>query len=252
MIIAVFGAAGSMGRRHIRNLTALDPEVQIIAVDPLLEPVEWRNYPTVDAAIIASPYAQHLETMTDLCYWRVPFYVEKPPVSRGQSALLADLVDFVEEADLRCAVGFQYRWHPALAIKLWRSSRFLAQDDLLERYGPTCLETMVSHPIDTALYSFGAAQHVELQSDGITTYGIIEHGNGKVSEFELYMNRSPRLSMVSNRQEAINLYANDEMYVDALRGWLAWLATGQRDTRTATLADGLAVMRVMEQVKEIK
>ena len=278
----VFGL-GNIGVRHVRNLKALRPDCLIVGADPRLAgplqsaisngyhdslPVtylyeDWHKalerHRDADAAIIASPTQFHMEQMEACAARSIPFYVEKPLVALEQmNPMMIDLLD--DCADLRCAVGFQYRFHSvyheaAYKIVVNGCARFYACDDLLTKYGPDCLSYIAAHPIDAALWLLGPAVLVHLETDGLTVRGTIEHAHGE-SFHDYRIDAKTRISTVITQKnggrdsEGWSLYVNDEMYRDALSAWLAW-ATGsaQRDDRMATLEDGLRVMEVMAQTK---
>ena len=278
----VFGL-GNIGVRHVRNLKALRPDCLIVGADPRLAgplqsaisngyydslPVtylyeDWRKalerHPDADAAIIASPTQFHMEQMEAFAARSIPFYVEKPLIALEQmNPMMIDLLD--DCADLHCAVDFQYRFHPILReaarkIIMNEYARFYACDDLLAKYGPDCLSYIAAHPIDTALWLFGPANSIRLKTDGLTVYGTIEHAHGE-SFHDYRIDAKIRISTVTTEKnggrdsESWSLYANDDMYRDALAAWLAWATGGAaRDDRTATLDDGLCVMEVMAQTK---
>ena len=172
--------------------------------------------------------------------------------------MMIDLLD--DCADLHCAVGFQYRFHPvyreaARKIIMNETARFYACDDLLAKYGPDCLSYIAAHPIDAAMWLLGSASHVRLKTDGLTVRGTIDHAHGE-SFHDYRINAKTRVSTVTTQRnggrdsEGWSLYANDEMYRDALAAWLAWATGGaERDDRTATLEDGLRATEVMAQTK---
>lgn len=239
MKVLLFGY-GSIGQRHYANLKRLRPDAEIYRHDP---PKGLRiiDTPTrYDAAIIASPTEFHGAHMADCMTWLIPFYVEKP---FGTDAPL--------NAD-RCAVGYQYRFHHAMpaiaaAAKQHGVLHFRANDDLLDRYGPDVDSIMAAHPIDTALWLLGPALSCDLHSNGRTFAGTIQHERG-YSTHDYRIDAGPRLSTVTAGR-TFDLDANNEMYVDALAAWLGWVEGGARDERTCTLEQGLAVQRVLWQVR---
>src|SRR3990170_3058952 len=243
MKVIIFGL-GSIGSRHTKNLEILRPDVEQIWADPVFEAqlnrwilsmpnkyTDWHTalaaHPDADAAIIASPTEAHLEQATALRDAGIPFYLEKPIGTLDQVAQFARLnVD-------RCAVGYQYRFHPvyreaAPIIRDSASVRFAANDDLLDRYGPDCLSYIAAHPIDTALWLLGSAASVDMVTNGLSVYGRIQHVFG--SSGHLYrIDMGPRRSVVSTGGETISLDPCNEMYIDALRAWLEWVAGAQKD-----------------------
>lgn len=256
---------GSIGHRHGMNVRALHPRANLVLADPrfahpfpnqeLIEAfdtpgnvfADWRAalaaHPDATAAIIASPTDCHGEQMWALAQASIPFYVEKP----------LGTVDIPSDA-VRCATGFQYRYHPAMPkvahLARQRLLTFTARDDLLARYGPRVADIMGAHPIDTALRLLGPARRVSLDSDGVWLYGGVEHENGH-STYDLGMRAGQRVSRVSGASDAVDLPPNDEMYRDALTAWLAWVVGGVYTAPLATLADGLAVQRVLDEVRYV-
>lgn len=263
----VFGL-GSVGRRHAVNLRTLRPECYIVAADPIAHiqfddvvnelHSDWRTALAAHSgadcvAIIASPPSAHLEQMDALIFEHmIPFYVEKPIGSVDQ---LSDLINLRNRMlpEWRCAVGFQYRFHPvyihaARVIRRNGDARFYARDDLIDRYGPNCLNVMAAHPIDTALWLFGPAREVDMQTDGVSVSGTIQHKNGR-SQHDYRIDGGTRVSTVtSGGAPTWELEPSDRMYVDALSAWLGWVEDADYNPLTATLKDGCEVMEVMHQV----
>ena len=207
-----------------------------------------KSHDDADAAIIASPTEAHLEQAMALRDAGIPFYLEKPIGTLDQVAQFARLnVD-------RCAVGYQYRFHPvyreaAPIIRDSASVRFAANDDLLDRYGPDCLSYIAAHPIDTAIWLLGPASDVDMETDGRRVRGIIEHESMAISEHSYQIHIAPRASIVVASGLKWFLDPCNDMYLDALSAWLAWVGGAERDGRTATLADGLAALEVMSRVR---
>ena len=260
---------GSIGSRHAHNLRALRPDAIQIHADPALGSCaasarpdllseEWRDWHVAltthsdaDCAIIASPTPAHLEQMAE-CIWthRIRgIYVEKPVCLVDEIEQCAAAVHYATGKPY--AAGFQYRF--AITESMRRSVRrtgfafFYARDDLVARYGRDCLGAMAAHPIDTALWLLGQTRDVQIETDGVSVRGFVEHKNGR-SVYDIRMDDGPRISYLNVHP----LSADNRGYVDALSAWLRWVETGERDARTATLADGLAVMDVISKVRKIK
>lgn len=258
MKIALLGL-GSIGLRHENNLKVLRPEALIAVYDPGRG--LGTHYPTAqefinahadaDGVIIASPNECHMAQIDAALVRGLPAYIEKPLVS------VTDWRPTTREALLHCApgaraaVGYQYRFNVTQEqIALWvikGKMRFAARDNLIERYGPTVVETMGSHAVDLALAVLGPVRSVALFTDGRYFMGHVEHTRG-VSEYDMRIDVGPRTSTINGQPNNIG----NQVYLDALGAWLNWIETGQRDTRLATLKDGAAVMDVMAECKTIE
>jgi len=270
MKIIIFGL-GSIGQRHAQNLRALRLGYQLIYADPKGFPADgsaayfdWRialrEHADADAAIIASPTDRHLEQMIALSDLGIAFYCDKPLMTVAQYNVL----NYARLSPRSC-VGHQYRfWLSPERLAYWRKMReleFFAHDDLIVKYGPTCMETMGSHSLDLALYVFGPAKQVMLETDGLYLRGYIAHESGQVSSYDLRIDGQADTSnwerpYIAAHSEWESNYSfvnmTNQAYLDAMEAWLAWLVGGERDPRTATLEDGLRVMEVMAQCKIVK
>ncbi|MCB2226145.1 MAG: Gfo/Idh/MocA family oxidoreductase [Desulfarculaceae bacterium] len=131
---ALFIGLGSAGRRHLRLLLELAPEVEVMALRSGLgmagvpelaayggrsindwdEALAWQP----DFAVIANPTSLHLDTARRLAEAGVPFLLEKP-VSHTADGL-DDLAAEVAARSLPVLVGLQLRHHPAYArLQAW-------------------------------------------------------------------------------------------------------------------------------------
>ena len=268
MKILLFGL-GSIGQRHLDNMHSLLPDAAVIVADPVMREdgerifSNWREAVSVhydsSCAVIASPTWMHLDQLV-ACVYRHDIrrvYVEKPPCAMNEIEQYEKMESYAGKWP--CAVGFQYRFNPTVSIAMPIVRRnghveFFARDDLIGRYGRTCLETMASHPIDTACYLLGDAISVDLHTDGMSVWGEATHQHG-VSVYNISMGEGPRESMLATEssdgrtRDSWELEAGNGMYRDALAAWLTWAGGGEHDERTATLADGLRVMRVMSRAQ---
>lgn len=266
---------GSIGRRHARNLQAISADMQLVIADPVLPDVQefggrvtvysdWRtmlaDHRDATAAVIASPTDAHLTQLEMLVVQGIPAYVEKPVCLASEVADFERVMHFAAQEGQRHAVGFQYRFHPAvqeletllrhmLGPKLHLV--FMGKDDLLARYGPDVGGVMAAHPIDTALRWFGPAKCIELVTDGAYITGRIVHRGEHESIYSYRMDGGPRRSAIGGADWSVDLPPDDDMYLDAMRAWLNWVVGWERDPRMATLADGLAVSQVLAQVRRV-
>ena len=264
MKVLLFGF-GSIGQRHSRNLLHIDHDCQLVIVDPYARPpasvspvyytspdLAAQHHADADFAVIASPDQCHLQQMAMLAELRIPFYVEKPICTSAQLPGLDDIIRTVDARGLRCAVGFQYRFHK----NIWevidaapqKYLRFYARDSLLERYGPNVMGAMMAHPIATALWVLGEAVGVDIVTDGVRAKGCITHAGGAESFYDCDMDAGcGRISQVKFKSGGVDLPPDDGMYVRCMLAYIDWLAGSNRNDKTATLEDGRAVVEVMSK-----
>lgn len=123
MVILVIGA-GSIGRRHADNLTALGEVAELIP---------WRSYDRaalekrddVKGMVIATATQVRLELVALCAAKGWPFYVEKP--LHWTSAGVAEIYHSAGDLANRSMLGFMARYHPVVQA--------LAADDLADVYG---------------------------------------------------------------------------------------------------------------------
>lgn len=259
---------GSIGQRHAHNLKRIVPDCHIIMADPFIRATSptiigyyaspelaIQHHADADFSIIASPDISHAQQMALCAHWRIPFYVEKPACTPEHLGSFGETIERVNTLGLRCAVGFQYRFHKNIAKARGASSqkhlKFYARDNLRSRYGAQVGGVMLAHPIDTALWCLGPARTVEIVSDGLAAKGKITHNSGAVSEYDCNMDVGLRISRIEYPTGCVDLPPDDSAYVKCLSAYLDWLQTGQRDYRTATLEDGRAVVEVLWKCKSV-
>lgn len=122
MKILVVGL-GSIGRRHLKNLSALGvrqlaavtgnrcslPSGDLppfLAFDSLEVALEWRP----DAVFVCNPTSLHLETAFEAARSGCHLFLEKPVSHRLQG--LDGLIELADMKNLRVQTGFQFRYHP--------------------------------------------------------------------------------------------------------------------------------------------
>lgn len=230
---------GVMGKRHETNLRRLRSKATIAIYDPLVFPEG--QCPEAKAAIIASPLETHHQYLWQLGHSaNIPIYCEKP-LGTIQLPLL----------NTRCAVGYNHRFHrqwPQIG-RLAQSGRlvFDAGDNLVRRYGKTVAGTMASHAIDMALYWLGPAFEIDMKSDGIRLEGRIRHERGE-SRYQYQMDYPVRVSNVGDDKDRYPLDADEGSYSRYLKSWLDWLDGEPRHPLLATIEDGIAVERIIQQI----
>lgn len=98
--------AGAVDPRGDRHAAVLDPALRFATVDELLAAGP------LDFAIVAVPTEEHLAAVRTLAAAGVHVQIEKPLA--GTSAEAAAVIDAVERAGVRAAVGHVERFNPAL------------------------------------------------------------------------------------------------------------------------------------------
>jgi len=116
---------GSIGRRHLQNLQALDqkdifflrsgrsqlPTDELKGI-PIETSMEKALDHKPDALIVANPTAKHLDVAIPAAKAGVQILMEKP-ISHSMDRL-DEFQDAVKKSGSRVLVGFQYRFHPGL------------------------------------------------------------------------------------------------------------------------------------------
>lgn len=118
---------GSIGRRHLRNLLALDQRDIVLyrthhstlpndelAPFPVETDLEAALAHKPDAVIVSNPTALHLNVALPAAQAGVHLFLEKP-ISNKLDRSMDALNYYVSENDLYTLVGFQFRFHPVLA-----------------------------------------------------------------------------------------------------------------------------------------
>ena len=125
----LLAGSGSIGRRHVRSLQALRPDLQWVLLrsriyaDELSASLNAEVCDTIDAAlahrpdmaIVATPSSRHIEILPALLQAGVPLYIEKPVVT--DVAQLASLTAALAARPSRAPtlVGCNLRFLPVLA-----------------------------------------------------------------------------------------------------------------------------------------
>lgn len=269
MRVAVIGC-GSIGRRHVGNLLALGCEVFALDSDGGATHRAKREHPRltigiprsfdgdIDAAVIATPWHNHLTWVEWAIRMQIPFFVEKPLGSLEQLPRWRELAAL----DLPInQVGYQCRFHPkAQALKDMAISvtpdygTFYCDVNMRTwpgAYGPLLLEA--SHDLDLMLWLgaeprvvhciqrdgsiglyLGSARWLLRLRDGRPYYrawsmGVFGDGGGSLVEF--------------TAPEALG----DELYRAEMAHFLDCV---RNQTPTLVpLADGLKVLEVCAQVE---
>lgn len=272
MKIVIIGM-GSIGSRHYKNICALRPDAVLAGYDPVNQSESFEDFMDkhvdADAVVIASPIEYHYRQLHAVISYGVKsIFVEKPLCSveqwgSGARGSIKEVYSAFGGSDnLKVAMAFNYRfWLDADLLAAWRSSdtiAFWAHDDLLKRYGKTCLETMGSHSLDLALYAFGPTRHVELETDGLYVFGYTVHKTcacvydlriDGLQDADRVWRSADITSFSGNKRLTTTISMSNDPYVAEMRAWLEWIEGGERDPRLATLEDGMRCMDVMAQCK---
>ena len=122
---------GSIGRRHVRNLAAIDASAEIDVFDPytanpdqivsklglpgtvrVVDSIDWKQH--YDLGFVCTPTSTHIEYLEQLLSRRVAVFVEKPIA--GSCDQMTRVLDLWRQADVVTMVGCNFRFHPAIAI----------------------------------------------------------------------------------------------------------------------------------------
>lgn len=193
MTLLIIGC-GSIGSRHARNARSIGYDV--VVCDPNIERAQTlaREVGTVayfadyrearmqgskiDAAVIATPSAYHVEEALYLAEQGIPIFMEKPLATSTEG--LAGLIELVKSKKLITMMGQSYRFHegvlemkkfldlgaiglPQAATSYWGS--YLPDWHLTEDYrrgysaqkqlGGGAMFTLMSHTLDLFVWIFG-------------------------------------------------------------------------------------------------
>ncbi|MFN4210980.1 MAG: Gfo/Idh/MocA family protein [Devosia sp.] len=122
---ALIIGTGSIGQRHMRNLRAIDPAIELVLLRRNAAPLEGWPDARVEAdlaaalalrpdlAILATPSALHFDVLPALLAQSIPTYVEKPIVTTAEqvAAIRRALKQFPGAAHV---AGFNLRLLPSL------------------------------------------------------------------------------------------------------------------------------------------
>lgn len=115
---AVIGA-GSIGRRHHDNLTALGRKTRLIPYRQF-DLAEFKQELAANrgrmGVVIATGTNVRLELILLCAEYEAPVYIEKPAVYRPDQ--LEDIYNLAPEFQQRSVIGFMMRYHPAIAFLL--------------------------------------------------------------------------------------------------------------------------------------
>lgn len=275
--IGVLGC-GSIGKRHISNLTQLNCGVRVY--DPANDvPISYRDevIKWADAVVIASPTDEHISDIVHCRRLGKPSFVEKPIGHRKPTTLMTEVQ----------MVGYNLRFHSCVKqAKKWLDSGVLGPECLWANFTcaqmndrPQYLRDGVilnwSHEIDLALYLLGPARVLNATANGEESIADInlKHSNGCLTHIHLdyvtdpevryfrlineeggiYVDLVKRSATLYQRNMPMTVYQGqdsfDENYLDEMRAFLMRL-DGQ-PTLGCTAQEGLDVLDICLRAKEL-
>ena len=243
---------GSIGQRHYANLKRLRPDDEIITVDvngeaDILFPINFSQSIIKDSiAYICTPTELHLDQYKMMIFGDAKaVFVEKPLCSINQKP-------FIDFPHRPFSVGYCYRYHPLFRELKSRANevilmRLFGSDNLSAKYGPTAMETMLSHSIDMALWLFGEARSFETINDGDWASCNIQHKK-TISRLQANMFTLTRMASCfvrhANGEEYHEILRSGQMYIDEMSAWLNYVETGDAGD-LCTLEQAIQVQKVM-------
>ena len=202
-------------------------------------------------------------------YGAKAIFLEKPPHYNS-----IELYEFVELHSPKCAVGFNYRFHPAIKtlkkhVKTSPAARLmmLAYDDvenwpqynedswLLGKYGGALL-TSASHSIDAAIWLLGEVYSVkclELENDLVDL--VLKHNSGATTVICIKW-KGPKASTIHYLNENIVAMYNlldcsENMHYNMMSSFLNYYVHGTTTyTPICSLKESLEVMKVIDMARE--
>ena len=165
---------GSIGKRRVRDLAAID--VDVVTADPISDADEHdpldaiRKHGPGGLVLVCSPSSEHVwQTMQAIDAGALAIMVEKPPAySAGEWALVASMA---AKRKVPVVVGFNYRYHPVIEFLRTQGAPetliISAADDVMgwPSFGPNsyacdprhggALMTSAVHAVDVAVHLKG-------------------------------------------------------------------------------------------------
>jgi predicted dehydrogenase len=269
---------GSIGRRHYKNLLKLGMPYVGIADPAIIENIINTYNPRKllgeraegNIVVIASPTEFHLEQLDMADHYKAKaIFLEKPPHYNA-----SDLEKFMESHNPKCAVGFNYRFHPEIRhlksiMSIGPTVRLLmlAYDDvenwpnwsedswLNGEYGGALL-TSASHSVDTALYLLGEVESLKCRlwckkSTNLTVDMTLWHTCGAKTQIEIRWNgpKHSSIAYVDDKQMILRdmtRYA-EYMHYDCMKDFLKFV--DGKKSEICTLKQSLEVMKILDLAK---
>ncbi len=273
---------GSMGRRHAVNAAALGHDVRVSDRDVARQeaavgdgfahaPAWW----VPDAVVIATPVATHQALQKSA---RAPHVLIEKPLALSEADFLQGYAagDFVNIKGGRTWVGHNWRFHPAVATlrdalagETMLSALFCCLADMRawpgQGYGDALLECG-SHEVDTALHLLGPAvlrsAVREVRVDGWTL--VLRHDSGCETTVavrgdvsapqrtcRLWTSRETVCGYDLPPSDRLSQEAVERSYLDEMAAFLAAATVQPVDARLAGLADGMAVLRILDEARRV-
>jgi len=283
MKIAVLGL-GSIGLRHAKNLRKLGADVIGYDIDEMKQrefqgKVVSRNFALeqCEAVLSATPTEQHMHDYMSIGV--KPLFMEKPMFNKLERPEEFYRDDFKTQ---KVWVGYMLRFHPCVRftadkIASGRIGKPLWATFIVSQLNTKYTDSVVlnwSHEIDLALHLFGPAQvlcasvKTEEEVDVIADF-VLEHITGVRSTIhmdyvtkqeirEFWIAGTERnvgadlvgRSTVWGRSYEVHSGSWDGDYFNEMAAWMKVLE-GKEESFLATGQDGVDVVRICEQVKEM-
>jgi predicted dehydrogenase len=113
---------GSIGRKHIQALRAIEPDARISAFrssrssgydDGVANIYSWEEVPAdIDLFVVSNPTSMHLETLQELVAFGKPVFIEKPALMSLDGA--DELIETYKAKNILTYTACNLRFHPVI------------------------------------------------------------------------------------------------------------------------------------------
>lgn len=113
---------GSIAKKHIKAIRKFRPNSEIWAlrshenaakIKNIYNIFSWQEVPDdLDFILISNPTSEHFQTINKALKYRVPLFIEKPPLMSLEGA--EKLLELVKKEKIRTYTAFNFRFHPVL------------------------------------------------------------------------------------------------------------------------------------------
>lgn len=180
---------GSIAKKHIVALKAIDSELELFAlrssensteVSGIVSVYSYNDIPPVDFCIVSNPTQMHYETIEKVIGLNIPIFIEKPSLMDMDGAI--DLLAKIQKNNIKTFVGYVFRFHPGLEFlkKYIKDKRIIEASIYCGSYLPGWRQGVdyrdnysaikelgggvqfdLSHEIDYALWLFGQPEEIK-------------------------------------------------------------------------------------------